>query len=78
MRKIVAEDSNGGRFYIDTVGGTYTITGALIPKDAPIVAPSWPAALKQLRAFMLNHGRVLLTFDMMPGQYVTQKGEVLK
>ena len=82
MRKQIAEDSDRKPFFIARDDSAprehrYTITGAL---PAPIVAPTIPDAMTQLRAYMRNHGRCLLTYDLHAGTIVCNDvtGEIME
>lgn len=83
MRKIVAEDSDRHPFYIERDDNApeeqrYIITGALLPSGAPIKAPTIPDAMQALREFMRGQERLLVTYDMEPGNvvYSDRKGRI--
>ena len=85
MRKIVAEDSNGAEYSIAYNGDApadlrYSIQSKALPRGVRIEAASIPQALDALRAYMRNHGRCLLTYDLHAGTIVCNDvtGEIME
>lgn len=80
MKKIVAEDSDRRPFYIARDDNApeehkYIITGALLDPTTSIKAPSIPACMQALRNYMLNHGRVLITYELTPSETPYNSGK---